>query len=194
VEKFSIEIFLTNGKQHTFHPKSSDEMIKIVEEIKSSKFFQKSTDLFATEQYLVHIQSNAIEMIHCVNLELAGKIPLADEEDIVEITKEDLIEQYLELPEEEKYSSRLKTPGEFMTTFLEIHTEGNREIFLKLYTQKKQSQEGREFITHLFERPIMEYRLQSGGFGILKPSKITTQFTYPGPSPDVLPVDTFLIK
>lgn len=96
-------------------------------------------------------------MIHCINPELSGKTLRADEQDIVEITKEDLIELYVELPEEEKYSSCLKTPGEFMMTFLEIHTEGNREVYLKLYTQKKQSQEGREFITNLFERPTMEF-------------------------------------
>jgi len=81
-----------------------------------------------------------------------------------------------------------------MTTFLEIYTEGNREMFLKLYTQKKQSHEGREFITHLFERELMTFRLKAVGFGFLKPSKITTQFMYPGPNPDVLPVDTFLIR
>lgn len=193
MEKLSIEIYLINGKRHTFHLNSSDEMLKIMEEIKSSKFFKKSTVLFTTDQYLVHIQTKAIEMIYCMNPELANKIPASDEEDIVDITKEDLIEQYLKLPEEEKYSSRYKTPGEFMTTFLEIHTEGNREMFLKLYTQKKQSHEGREFITHLFERQLMEFRLKSGGFGFLKPSKITTQYTYPGPNPDVLPIDTFLI-
>jgi hypothetical protein len=132
--------------------------------------------------------------MHCVNPELTGEKPATDEEDIVQISKEDLVEQYLELPEEEKYSSRHKIPGEFMTTFLEIHTEGNREVFLKLYTQKKQSHEGREFITHLFERQIMEFRLSSGGYGFLRPANITTQFTYPGPNPEVLPVDTFLIE
>tara|TARA_R110000824_G_scaffold288508_3_gene476706 strand:- start:26649 stop:27233 length:585 start_codon:yes stop_codon:yes gene_type:complete len=190
----SIKIFLTNGRQHTFNPQSAHELQKIEQEIKSKRLFQKSVSLFATDQYLVHIQTKAIEMIHCLDSESIQNTPLQNEEDIVEITKEDLIKQYMELPEEEKYSSRQKTPGEFMTTFLEIHTQGNREIFLRLHTQKRKSQEGREFITHLFEQSAMEFRLQSGGFGILKPSAITAQFTYPGPSADVLPVDTFLIK
>lgn len=194
MDKARIELHLSNGKQHTFHPKSAADMLNIVSEIKSSKFFQKNTVLFAADQYLVHIQTKFIELVYCFDPSTEPKNITENEEDILEISRDDLLRLYLELPEAEKYSSRLKTPGEFMTTFLEIHTEGQREIFLKLHTQKRKSLEGREFITHLFERPSMEFRLASGGFGILRPSKITAQFTYPGPNTDVLPVDTFFIE
>ena len=139
MDKARIELHLSNGKQHTFHPKSAADMLNIVSEIKSSKFFQKNTVLFAADQYLVHIQTKFIELVYCFDPSTEPKNITENEEDILEISRDDLLRLYLELPEAEKYSSRLKTPGEFMTTFLEIHTEGQREIFLSSIRKKEKA-------------------------------------------------------
>ena len=189
-----INIGLDNGKAHTFTPKSRKDLELLVDEVNSMRILKHTSLMFASDQYLAHIQPKSIEIIRCYLPDDNQQPPGADAEDIVEITKDMLVEEYLQLPEAEKFSSRHKQPGEFMTTFLEIHTEGNVELFLRLYLRKKQAQEGRMFITKLFEQPFFRFRLPEGGFGMLVPAKINCQYTYPGPGRDVLPEGVFTVE
>ena len=189
-----IEVCMDNGKTHSFAPLTSEDLDHIVREISSMRIVKQASLMFASSQYLAHLQPRAIEIIRCFLPQDAMKKPGAEDEDIVEISKETLVDEYMQLPEAEKFSSRNKQPGEFMTTFLEIHTEGNVELFLRLHLKKKQAEEGRVFITHLFEQPFFRFRLAEGGFGMIVPAKITCQYTYPGPGPDVLPENVFTVK
>jgi hypothetical protein len=189
-----IEICMDNGKKHSFELKTPEDKKKILEEVSTMRFLKQASLILASDQYLANIQPKSIEIIRCYLPDEGAKAPGKNDEDVLEISKETLVEEYLKLPEAEKFSSRNKAPGEFMTTFLEIHTEGNEEVFLRLHLKKKQSQEGRLFITNLFEQPFFRFRLAEGGFGIIIPSKITCQYTYPGPSPDVLPANTLNVS
>ena len=189
-----VDICMDNGKTHSFEPRSPRDQKRIVDEISSMRILKQASLILASDQYLANIQPKSIEIIRCFLPDEGMKAPGPDDEDVLEISKDMLVKEYLELPEAEKFSSRNKEPGEFMTTFLEIHTEGNEEVFIRLHLKKKQSQEGRLFITNLFEQPFFRFRLAAGGFGIIIPSKITCQYTYPGPGPDVLPANTLNVS
>lgn len=189
-----VDICMDNGKTHSFVPKTPQDLEQLVAEISSMRILTQASILFASDQYLAHLQPRSVEIIRCHLPEAGTEEPDTGTEDIVEISKDRLVEEYLKLPEAEKFSSRNKAPGEFMTTFLEIHTEGNVELFLRLYIRKKKAQEGRQFITHLFEQPFLRFRINGGGFGIVIPTKITCQYTYPGPAPDVLPANVFNVS
>lgn len=188
-----LEIFTDNGSCLTFPVEDASKIDALIQYLKSPRLFTQKTLILASKFSVANIQTQTIEMIR-FHLPPEGTVePDENSEDVIEISKEAFETEYHPLPEEEKLAARYAAPGNLMTTYVEIHTEGGREVYLQLHVKKRSSQEGRVFFTHLFDRPTMEFRLENGGFGIIKPAKVTSQITYPGPGTDVLPGNTLTV-
>lgn len=193
MSKATIEIFTDNGKSLTLDVSEPERIEKIAAQLRSPRLFTQPALIFASHLSVANVQSQNVELIRFLNPDDGSVEPDETKEDIVEISRDAFLTEYGQLPDEEKVAAREANAGDFMTTYLEIHSEGGLEFYLRLHVKKKSSQEGRVFFTHLFDRPTMEFRLEEGGFGILKPGKVALQVTYPGPGNDVLPGNAFMV-
>ena len=182
-----IEIYTDNGKLLKYTHGNPDGWSEIADALRSPRLFSQKTLILASSVNVANIQTASIELIRFRTTGDAELPPDESQPDIVEISKEAFEKEYGSLTEEEKLAPRFANPGDFMTSYLEILTEGGQEVYVRLHVEKKSTQEGRMFFAHLFDRPTMEFRLENGGFGIIRPSKVTSQVTFPGPGPDVLP-------
>ena len=193
MSKATIEIYTDNGKSLTLDLSEPARVEQIAAQLRSPRLFIQPALIFASQLSVANVQSQNIELIRFLCPDDGTVEPDETHEDIVEISRDTFLTEYGQLPDEEKITAREANAGDFMTTYLEIHTEGGLEFYLRLHVKKKSSQEGRVFFTHLFDRPTMEFRLEEGGFGIVKPGKIAMQITYPGPGIDVLPGNAFMV-
>lgn len=193
MSKATVEIFTDNGNCITFTQSDSSQLESLAENLRSPRLLSQPSLIFASRFSVASVQCQRIELIRYRTPEEGHIEPDESKEDIVEITRETFLQEYGQLTDEEKLVARNASAGDFITTYLQIRTEGGQEVYLRLHSQKKSSQEGRVFFTHLFNRPTMEFRIEEGGFGIIKPGKVASQITYPGPGVDVLPGNTFMM-
>ena len=193
MSRATIEVHTDNGNCLKYTHGNPDKWSELSETLRSPRLFAQKTLILASSANVANIQTASIELIRFRTTGDAELPPDESKADIVEISKETFESEYGSLTEEEKLAPRFANPGDFMTSYLEIHTEGGLELYVRLHVEKKSSQEGRVFFAHLFDRPTMEFRLENGGFGIIRPVKVTSQITYPGPGPDVLPGNSLVV-
>ncbi len=181
----TLDICAEDGSRTRFYQHEEDSISKTLRQLVTSRPFNQPLLTLASEHSVSAIPTRTIDLIRA-HTESPPPLPLPPGwVDAVETVGEALLD--IADPEEAQLA---RDEGR---SLVEIHTVGDWMIRLKLQTAAPATvQEKRVLWNHLLDLPVVPFRLQTGGVGLINPAKIVRVTVWPpvqGLADTALPAD-----
>jgi hypothetical protein len=185
VNDLTLEICADDGSRTQFYQSDEDGINKILHLLITPRLFTQPLLTLASEHSVSAIPCRTIDLI-LARTPNPPPLPLPPGWlNIVEVSAEALYDGA------DKEGSGAATDEAL--SLVEIHTLGNWMIRLKLQTAIQATiQEQRQFCGRFFDLPVIPFRLEAGGIGLINPPKISRVTVHPpfkGVAETALPAD-----
>ena len=180
-EVLSFEIFTEGGDSLSFTQIESAEAGLILNEFKSTRVFAHPALMLGSRFSLTNVQTHFIDLIRVRSANVAGLFPRGNLLDIVELSREVLAQELGQMSPEALDALKLAPEGGELWTYVQLQTVGGHQVCLKLKLVKESPQEQRMLVAHIFQLPVIPFRIECEGFGLVNPSRVVWISTFPGP-------------
>lgn len=179
----TLEIRSANGVSAEFYQGEEERVVKILRLLQAPRLLNQPLLVLGWEY---GISTMPCRMIDIILARTSAPVPLLWPAGVLDIT-EALPNEWSNVLDEDTATFEPIQNNDHscpavttITSHVEIHTMGGWLIALRLKAQPQATvHDERHSLTHLFELPILAFRLKAGGIGLLNPANITCLRAWP---------------
>jgi hypothetical protein len=189
----TLDICSVDGARTQFYQSDPDHISNILDLLITSRIFTQPLLTLASERSTSFIPVKTIALILIRTPTTPPLLLPPGWLDVVEVGAEALLNGNSPNNVNNTEVEGVPTAVQEATLYVEIHTLGEWMIILRLQTAIQPTiLDQRQLLAHFFDLPVIPFRLETGGVGLINPiriSRVTVYSTFKGLAEVALPVD-----